>query len=393
MSENKKSPGKYLTQASTFPIELEIERGEGIYLYDTTGKKYIDLISGICVNNLGHCHPKIVKAVQEQSEKAMHVMVYGIFDNAPQKELAQLLAGNLPGSLGHVFFVNSGSEAVEGALKLTKRYTGRTEIIAFKNAYHGSNHGSLSILGNEELKKTARPLLPDIRFIEFNNEDNMGLISTRTACVVVEPIQGEAGYILPENDFLKKLKARCADMRSMLIFDEVQTGYGRTGTLFAFEQFGVVPDILCISKAAGGGLPLGAFISSEEIFEKVRSNDYPWHMTTFGGNPVCCAASKSALEIIINDNILDQIPEKERLFREKLQHIKIKNIRGIGLLLALELENTQTCQELIAKCLENGLVTDSLLLAPDCMRITPPLIISEEQITEACKIILESIDD
>ncbi|MBS4014068.1 MAG: aspartate aminotransferase family protein [Bacteroidetes bacterium] len=382
---------KFLAQTSDSPLAIEVSRAEGVYLYGPNDEKYIDLISGIAVSNVGHRHPHVVKAIKEQLDKHMHLMVYGEFIQTPQVKLAELLTSNLPEKLNSVYLVNSGSEAVEGALKLSKRYTGRTEIVCFKNAYHGSSHGALSVMGDERMKNAFRPLLPDVRILEFNNIEMLNQISTNTACVIVEPIQGEAGVIVPDIEFIKKLRNICSAKGVLLIFDEIQTGFGRTVSLWAFEQFDVVPDILLLAKGMGGGLPIGAFISSKEIMNSLTNNPVLGHITTFGGNPVCAAAALANLEVIIDNKLWQKALMIENVCKELLIHPKIKNIRGRGALLAIEFEDFNENKKVIDSCLKNGLITDWFLFADNCMRIAPPLIITEEQLREACKIIIDSI--
>ncbi|MBL4716835.1 MAG: aspartate aminotransferase family protein [Bacteroidia bacterium] len=368
---------------------IEIKRAEGMYLYDQDDKKYLDLNSGICVNNLGHQHPKVQEAIKDQLDKFSHVMVYGQMVLEPQLKLAKVLADLLPDSLSCNYFVNSGSEAVEGSLKLAKRYTGRSKIISCSKAYHGSTHGALSIMGGEYFKQAYRPLLPDTHLIEFNNQNDLELIDTKTACVVIEPIQGEAGIIIPENGYLQAVKDKCTEVGALMILDEVQTGVGRTGAMFAFEQYDFVPDILMLAKALGGGMPIGAFISSKEIMDSFKSNPELGHLTTFGGHPVCCAASFATLETIQQENILESVKSKGELFKQLLVHEKIKEVRGEGLLLAVDLGEAEYCQKLIKKCYENGLFLDWFLFADNCFRIAPPLIINDEEIKDACSKILE----
>ena len=392
----------HLAQTSDFPIALEIVKAEGIYLTDVFGKKYMDLISGISVSNVGHRHPKVLKAISEQLDNYMHLMVYGEYIQSPQVQLAKLLSDNLPENLSSVYFVNSGSEANEGALKLAKRWTGRTELISFTNAYHGSSHGALSVMGNENFKNAFRPLLPDVRFINFNNVDDLKNISEKTACVIVEPIQGEAGVVLPKEFtiynsqftiYLKLLRERCDEVGALLIFDEVQTGFGRTGKLFAFEHYQAVPDILTIAKGMGGGMPIGAFVSSNKIMNCLTNNPVLGHITTFGGHPVCCAASKACLEILLEENLIEQVRTKELLFRKLLQHPSIKEIRGKGLLLAVEFEDENFCIDVINKCIENGVIVDWFLFDSKSMRIAPPLTITEEEIKLSCEIIVKQMDN
>ncbi len=383
----------HIAQTSETPLALEIEKAEGVYLFDTSGKRYLDLISGISVSNVGHRHPKVVTAIKEQVDKYMHTMVFGEYIQNPQVKLAKHLADNLPSNLSSVYFVNSGSEAIEGAMKLAKRFTGRTEIISFKNAYHGSTHGSLSIMGNEEFKNAFRPLLPDTKQLEFNNPSDFSQITERTACVVVETIQGEAGAIVPQNDFLKKLSIHCKLVGAMLVVDEIQCGFGRTGKLFAFEHYNFVPDILCLAKGMGGGMPIGAFISSKEIMNTLTNNPVLGHITTFGGHPVCCAAADATLSVLLEEKIMDEVEAKEQLFRSLLKHPKIKSIKGKGLLLSLEFESYEQNKSIIDKCIEKGVITDWFLFNSDSMRIAPPLIITEEEIQLACKAIVDSINE
>lgn len=381
----------HLAQTSETPLALEIEKAEGIYLTDVSGKRYMDLISGISVSNVGHRHPKVLAAIHHQLEKYMHLMVYGEFIQSPQVQLAKLLSDHLPENLSSSYFVNSGSEAIEGAMKLAKRFTGRTEIISFKNAYHGSTHGSLSIMGNEEFKNAFRPLLPDIRHIEYNKISDLKQITTTTACVIIETIQGEAGAIIPQNDFLKFLKKRCNEVGALLVADEIQCGFGRTGKLFAFEHYNFIPDILCLAKGMGGGMPIGAFISSKRIMDSLTNNPHLGHITTFGGHPVSCAASAATLTVLLEEKLIEQVENKEKLFRSLLKHPRIKSINGKGLLLAIEFESYELNKKIIDKCIEKGVITDWFLFNSHSMRIAPPLTITEEEITKACQIILECI--
>jgi acetylornithine/N-succinyldiaminopimelate aminotransferase len=379
-------------QTSSSPLLLEFERAEGMYIYDTEGTAYMDLISGIGVSNIGHCYPAVVKAVQKQAETYMHLMVYGEYVQSPQVKFAEKLASVLPDPLKCVYFVNSGAEATEGALKLAKRFTGRSEIISCHRAYHGSTHGALSVMGNEYFKQAYRPLLPDVRFIYFNNERDLDNITTNTACVIIETIQGEAGVRVPSDPYMQKLRKKCDETGTLLILDEIQTGFGRTGTLFAFEQFGIVPDILLLAKGMAGGMPLGAFIASKEIMSVLADNPLLGHITTFGGNPVCCAAGLATLETILNLNLMEGVPRKERLFRELLVHPIIAQVRGKGLLLAVELLDYTFNKKVIDRCIEHGIITDWFLHCDNSMRIAPPLIITEDEIEKACGIIIESIN-
>lgn len=384
---------QHVGQTSDFPLQLEIERAEGIYMYSPDGKSYIDLISGVSVSNVGHLHPNVVKAVQNQAGKFMHLMVYGEYIQSPQVEYAKLLTDLLPANLSSVYFVNSGSEAIEGALKLAKRYTGRTEIVAFKNAYHGSSHGSLSVMGNEAFKNAFRPLLPGIRFLDFNNDESIEQITDKSACVLIEPIQGEGGIRVPENNFLQKLRKRCDETGTLLIFDEIQTGFGRTGSLFALQEFNVVPDIMAIAKGMGGGMPIGAFVSSNEIMSVFKTNPILGHITTFGGHPVSCAAAVASLKTIVDEKLCEKVKQKGQLFRELLVHPEIKEIRGVGLFMAVELKNFDQVKKVIDIAVSKGLVTDWFLFHDSAFRIAPPLIITEKQIKKACNILLEAIDE
>ncbi|MFZ5554977.1 MAG: aspartate aminotransferase family protein [Bacteroidota bacterium] len=392
MSTQRQLFFQHLALTSDFPLALEISHAEGNYLIDVNGKKYLDLISGIAVSNLGHGHAKIKEAVIEQVNKNMHLMVYGEYVHSPQVKLAEKLCSLLPASLNNVYFVNSGAEAVEGALKLAKRFTGRTEIISCKNAYHGSTHGALSIIGDEEFKNAFRPLLPDVRQIVFNDFSQLEQITGKTACVIVEPVQGEAGIRPATKEYLEALRKKCTEQSVILIFDEIQSGYGRTGKLFAFEHYGVIPDVLLLAKGMGGGMPLGAFISSQEMMKTLRTNPVLGHITTFGGHPVCCAASLAALEEIVSPGIITTVTEKEKLFRQLLVHPAIREIRSKGLMMAVELESFEKVQQVITRCIEKGVIVDWFLFCNNSLRIAPPLTISEEEIRMACGVILESLN-
>lgn len=382
---------KHVAQTSDAPLMLEIEKAEGMYMYTSDGKKIMDLISGISVSNVGHRHPKVVEAIKNQVDKYMHLMVYGEFIQSPQTELAYKLCEQLPDSLSSVYFTNSGSEANEGALKLAKRFTGRREIIACNNAYHGSTQGVLSIIGSDFFKQGYQPLLPETKTINFNSFDDLDVITTNTACVIVEPVQGEAGIVSPAKGYLEALRKKCNETGTLLIFDEIQTGFGRTGKLFAFQKFNVVPDIITIAKGMGGGMPIGAFIASKEIMHVLTHNPVLGHITTFGGHPVCCAASKACLEVILEENLLNKVEEKSKRFVTQLKHPLIKEVRSNGLLIAVQFENYEFNKKVIDTCIENGLLTDWFLFNDSSMRIAPPLIISNEEIDLACAIILKSI--
>ena len=379
-------------QTTDFPLLLEIDRAEGIYLYDVAGKAYIDLISGIGVSNLGHGNPYVISAIKEQLDKYMHLMVYGEYVQTPQVRFAEKLVSLLPASLQSVYFTNSGTEAVEGALKLAKRFTGRQQIVAFRNSYHGSTHGALSVMGNETYKQAYRPLLPGVNFIRFNEAADLDFITARTACVIVETIQGEAGVKVPDASYMQALKTRCNETGALLISDEIQTAFGRTGKMFAFEHFNIEPDILLLAKSLGGGMPLGAFIASAEIMSVLKENPILGHITTFGGHPVCCAAGLAALEVLINENLAAQVEAKGQLFKKFLVHPAIKEIRGKGLMLAIGLESFDLNKNIIDRCIKNGVIADWFLHCSDSMRIAPPLIISPGEIQKACEVILEAID-
>ncbi|HTI60610.1 aspartate aminotransferase family protein [Mucilaginibacter sp.] len=379
-------------QTTDFPLLLEFERAEGVYMYDTNGKAYIDLISGIGVSNLGHSNPVVINAIKEQLDKYMHLMVYGEYVQTPQVRFAEKLVSLLPDNLNSVYFVNSGTEAVEGALKLSKRYTGRSRIVACHNSYHGSTHGALSVMGNEEYKQAYRPLLPGIDFIRFNEPADLQTITQETACVIIETVQGEAGIRVPDKAYMMALRERCTQTGTLLIMDEIQAALGRTGKLFAFEHFDIVPDILMMAKALGGGMPVGAFISSNNIMGALKENPMLGHITTFGGHPVCCAAGLAALEVLLIDDLIAKVGAKESLFRQLLVHPSIREVRGKGLMLAVELESFAFNKKVIDRCIENGVVVDWFLHCSNSMRIAPPLIITEDEISKACGVILEAIE-
>jgi len=382
----------YLAYTTPFPMGIEIASAHGIYLFDKQGKKYTDLISGIAVSNLGHNNLEINKAIKDQVDKHLHVMVYGEYLQSVQNELAQKLCRLLPDGLDVLYPVNSGTEANEAALKLVKRVTGRKEIISFNGAYHGSTHGSLSVTGNEQKKSAFYPLLPEVRFIDFNNLSQLNTISTKTAGVIIEPIQGDAGVRIPSQEFLNALRARCSEVGAMLIFDEIQTGFGRTGKLFAFEHYNVIPDILTIGKAFGGGMPMGGFISSKENMIELTHNPNLGHITTFGGHPVCCAAALAALNVLTASSILDKIESKGQLFESLLNHHLIKEIRRKGLFFAIEMENDDVVQKVVEGCKERGVLAFWFLSNPQSFRIAPPLIITEKEIEESCEVIIKVMD-
>jgi len=382
-----------LALPSEVPDALEIVRAQGIFVYDDLGKEYVDLVSGVSVSNVGHLHPEVVEAVQEQLTKYMHLMVYGEYIQSPQVRLAGRMAENLPENLDSVYFVNSGSEAIEGALKLSKRITGRTEMIAFKNAYHGHTHGAMSMLGNEEMKYAYYPLLPDIRFLYFNVLDELAQITEKTACVLIEPIQAEAGIIIPDKSYIRAIRQRCTDTGTILIFDEIQMGFGRTGKLFAFEHFDVVPDILCLAKAMGGGMPIGAFVSSHQNMHLLTHHPKLGHITTFGGHPVSCAAALASLNVILREKLAYAANAKGRMFVKYLEgHPLIKEIRQIGLMLAVELVDQKTTDRVVGEMFKSQLIIDRFLFNPTSFRIAPPLTITEDEIIMIARRILKALN-
>ena len=383
---------QHVAQTSRMPLMLEIERAEGLYVYDVRGKRYMDLNSGICVSSLGHCHPAVVKAVQDQSEQYMHTMVYGEHIQTPQVALAELLASNLPDLLDSVYLVNSGSEAVEGALKLAKRHTGRYEIVAARNSYHGSTQGAESLRSDHALTGAFRPLVPGIRHIHFNDFEDLERITEATAAVIIEPVQAEAGVILPADGYLQAVRRRCSEVGALLILDEIQTGYGRTGALFAFEQYGIVPDILTIGKAMGGGMPISAFISSAEIMQDIAYKPALGHITTFGGHPVTSAAAHACLETLLDSGLIHTVPSKSELFGELLQHRIIHEVRRAGLMMAVELTKKRYLKYVVEYIIQNGGLVDWFLFNQKAFRLAPPLIITEEQIRDACGLLLAACD-
>ncbi len=390
---NKDIYYQHLGLPSTQASALEIVDAEGIYLTEKSDKKYIDLVSGVSVNNIGHKNRKIIEAVKNQAEKYMHLMVYGEFVQSPQVQLAKMLSDRLPAGLDVSYFVNSGSEAIEGALKLAKRYTGRSEIVAFRNAYHGGTHGALSILGNEKLKSAFRPLLPDVRFLDFNDFTQISHITEKTACVVVESIQAEAGIILPRKGYLKAIKEQCEKTGTLLILDDIQMGFGRTGKLFSFENYDFVPDILCLAKAMGGGMPIGAFVSSEKIMRTLTFKPELGHITTFGGHPVNCAAAIANIEFVEENNILQEVERKGQYFVEALQnHPEIVDIRQKGLMLGLDVRYPEKMDQIMDNFLQNGLIVDRFLFKNTAFRIAPPLIITEEEIQLVIRKVIQSLE-
>lgn len=393
MPSNRELFYRHLGMTSPFPMDLEFSHASGVWLFTPKGEKYLDLVSGVSVSNVGHCNPEIVNAINDQASRYMHLMVYGEFIQQPQTDLAEKLASVLPSTLNNVYLVNSGSEAIEGAIKLAKRFTGRPKIAAMVNAYHGGTHGALSLLGNEEMKYAFRPLLPGIVRLRFNSEEDLNLLDDQVAAVFVEPVQAEAGVILPKSNYLKKLREVCTEKGILLVFDEIQTGIGRTGTLFYLEQSGVVPDILCLAKALGGGMPLGAFIADQKIMSSLTHDPILGHITTFGGHPVCCAAANAALNIITRDKLYSSVEEKAQRFHDGLiDHPLVKEIRYAGLLMAVDMPDPDTLDKVFSGLTENKILTDRFLFKPEAFRIAPPLTISNEEIDIAIKTIRAVLD-
>lgn len=383
----------HIAQTSATPIGLEIVKAQGIYQYDTKGKKYIDLISGFSVANVGHSHPKVVEAVQKQAAEYMHLIVYGEFIETPQVAYAKLLTDHLPSTLNCVYFTNSGAEATEGAMKLAKRATGRSKIICFNKSYHGSTQGALSLMGDEYWRNAFRPLLPDVYHFDYRSDDVLEAIDDTTACVILETVQAESGVVKPTKEWLQAIRSKCSQHGALMIVDEIQAGFGRTGSLWAFEQFDVVPDVLLLGKALGGGMPLGAFIANKKLMSVLTHNPVLGHITTFGGHPVSCAAGKAALEVLLEGNYIAEVEQKEKIFLQLLQHASILKIRSAGLWASLEFNNFETNKKVIDRCIEKGAITDWFLFAPQSMRFAPPLIITEDELTYACKLILEAIQE
>ena len=381
----------HIAQTSPFPLAIEITQAFGNYIHDAEGNKYLDLIGGISVCNIGHRHPKVVEAITIQANAYLHVMVYGEMAQSPQVKYAELLTQNLPPSLNCVYFTNSGAEATEGAIKLARRSTGRPQIISCNNSYHGSTLGALSVMGDEYWRNAFRPLLPGVWHYDYNSDELIDAINTHTACVIIESIQGEAGVIIPKNEWLKKLRQKCTETGTLLIMDEIQTGFGRTGKLWGFQNFDVLPDIILLGKALGAGMPMGAFIASRQLMALFTHDPVLGHITTFGGHPVCCAAGLAGMQALLNENLIKTVAEKESMFRQLLVHPAIVNVRSKGLLIAIELESPEKVMTTLQFCLKNGLFSDWFLFAPNCIRIAPPLTITVEEIRFACKVILEGI--
>ena len=381
----------HVAQTIATPLALEIEKAEGIYLYSPEGKKYIDAISGISVSNVGHCHPHVVKAIQEQAAKYMHLMVYGEYIYTPQVKLCEKLASILPSTLNNVYLVNSGAEATEGAIKLVKKYTGRSKLISFHKSYHGSTNGALSLMGDEYFKAMYRPLLPDTRQLNYGELADLSFIDERTAAVFFEPIQAESGIQIPSKEYVQALRKKCDEVGAILVFDEIQTGFGRSGSMFAFESFGVVPDVLLLAKGMGGGLPIGAFIADQKIMAVFMDNPILGHISTFGGNAVTASASLACIEVLENEKLVQQVESKGLLFEKYLPIDKVKAFRRKGLMMTLEFESFEINKKIIDACIEKGLITDWFLFAPHCLRIGPPLIIQEDEIIQICNIITQAI--
>lgn len=383
----------HLAQTTDFPLMIEVEKAEGIYLFGPNGEQYIDLISGIGVSNVGHRHPKVLEAIQAQLDKYLHLMVYGEYVQTPQTLLAKALCDTLPPHLDNVYLVNSGSEAIEGALKLAKRFTNRRELISCVDAYHGSSHGSLSVGGNEVFKRAYRPLLPGIKHIFYGSFSDLDKITNETAAVVIETIQGEAGIRVACREYFQALRKRCKETDTLLILDEIQAGFGRTGKFWAFEHFEIVPDMVVCAKGMGGGMPIGAFIANKEVMGAFKNNPLLGHITTFGGHPVSAAASLATIQILLEEKLIEQVEAKANLFKSLLLHPKIKGFRNKGLMMAVEFESFEVLKPIIDRAIELGVITDWFLFCDDSMRIAPPLIISEEQIKDSCKTLLKAIDE
>ena len=384
---------KYQAQTSPYPLGMEVSHAIGSYIYATDSKKYLDFVAGVSACALGHQHPRVNQAIKDQLDKYSHVMVYGEYSQSPAVQYCKLLAALLPAPLDKTYLVNSGTEAIEGALKLARRTTGRSQLISCHNAYHGNTMGSMSVMGFEERKQIFRPLIPDVDFITFNNEDDLQKITTKTAGIILETIQGGAGFIQPHNNFLKKVRKRCTEVGALMILDEIQPGFGRTGKLFGFQNYDVVPDIVVMGKGMGGGMPVGAFTASSAMMDLLSDNPKLGHITTFGGHPVIASACLATLQEITETNLMAEAIEKEKLFRSLLVHPLIQEIRGKGLMLAAMTKSADITNEVILKCQDKGLILSWLLFEGCAIRITPPLTISEEEIREGCSIILEVMDE
>jgi acetylornithine/succinyldiaminopimelate/putrescine aminotransferase len=384
---------RHVAQTSSAPLGLEIIKAEGTKMWDKQGKMYTDLISGISVCNVGHRNPNVLAAIHKQLNAYMHIMVYGELIESPQVQYAHKLASLLPEQLNSVYFTSSGTEATEGAMKLAKRVTGKTNIVAFKNSYHGSTQGALSVMGDEYWRNAYRPLLPGVAHADYNLNSALDFIDQHTACVITEPVQAEMGVLAPDKEWLQLLRKKCDEVGALLVFDEIQTGFGRTGTLFAFEKHGIVPDILLLGKALGGGMPLGAFVSSTNNMNTFTDHPVLGHITTFGGHPVCCAAGLAALDFLLDQQLINEVEQKSKLFQSLLVHPLINKVRAEGLLMAIDFDSFELNKKIIDRCIEKGVFTDWFLFASHCMRIAPPLIIHEDEIRSACKVILDCCDE
>ncbi len=384
---------QHVAQTSEAPIGIEMVRAVGIYLFDVEEKKYIDAISGFSVANIGHSHPQVIKAVQEQAAKYMHLIVYGEFIEQPQVAYAARLSAILPSTLNCVYFTNSGTEATEGAMKLAKRITNRSKIIAFNKSYHGSTQGALSVMGDEYFRNAFRPLLPNIYHFDFNDENVIDAIDENTCCVIMELIQAEAGIIQPNQEWLYAIRKKCNKVCALLIADEIQSGFGRTGSLFAFEQLNIIPDILLLGKALGGGMPLGAFIADKKLMNTLTYNPVLGHITTFGGHPVSCAAGLTALNVLLENEWIQEVKDKEKILQNSLHHSLIKKVKTAGLWAAIEFDSFEINHAIIQQCIKNGIITDWFLFAPNCMRLAPPLMITKKELEELCKTIIQSIEE
>ena len=382
---------RHVAQTSPNPLGLAITRAEGCYLYDRDGKSYLDLIGGISVCNTGHRHPKVVEAIKEQADRYLHLLVYGELVQTPQVDYATMLAAHLPRSLDSVYCTNSGAEAVEGAMKLAKRITGRTEMVAFRQSYHGSTQGALSVMGDEYWRNAFRPLLPGVRHVAFDSDAALDAITDRMACVIAETVQAERGVYAPDRAWMEALRKRCDDTGTLLILDEIQTGFGRTGMMWGFERYGIVPDILLLGKALGGGLPMGAFIAGRERMWTLTGDPVLGHITTFGGHPLCCAAGLASFKVLLGSGWIQQVAQKEAIFRRRLVHPAIRTVRSCGLLIAVEFDSWEINKRVIDACIAGGVLTDWFLFAPQCLRIAPPLSITEAQIEEGCSKILSGL--
>ncbi len=379
-------------QTSASPRLIEIDRAEGVYLFGPNGEQYIDLVSGFAVSNIGHRHPRVLEAISDQLDRYLHVTVYGEFVQAPQVALATRLLSVLPERFESVYFTNSGTEATEGAMKIAKKFTGRRQIIAAEKAYHGSTQGALSLIGNPDYHRAYAPLLPEIKFIRYNNHSDIAKIDTATAAVILEAVQGEAGIRVPDLSYMRAIRKRCNETGALLIFDEIQTGFGRTGKLFAFEHYGIEPDILLLAKGMGGGMPIGAFVASKAIMDVIKDNPMLGHITTFGGHPVSCAAALASLNVILDHHLTDDVERKAQLFRQHLQHPSIREIRGMGLMLCIQLDTFEQVAKVSKYCAENGVIIDWFLHCATALRVSPPLVINDADIAKACQVILNALD-